>query len=98
MMSIRFNEENKIFQINTANTTYMMGILSGKHLIHLYYGNKMEDMDCKYLFRAAEGPETTHFLKREGLMFFETFPFEYPAYGTGDARDICLRVRSEGGH
>ena len=60
-MSIRFSKESKIFQINTLNTTYMMGILAGKHLIHLYYGNKMEDTDCSYLFRAPEGPETDHF-------------------------------------
>lgn len=97
-MSIRFSKESKIFQINTLNTTYMMGILAGKHLIHLYYGNKMEDTDCSYLFRAPEGPETDHFLKREGFMFFEQFPFEYPAHGTGDVRDNCLRVRTEGGH
>ena len=97
-MSIRFNEESKIFQINTKNTSYMMGILAGKHLLHLYYGNKIEDTDVSYLFRAAEGPETDHFLKREGLMFFEQFPFEYPAHGTGDVRDNCLRVRTEGGH
>ena len=61
-MSIRFNEENKIFQINTKNTSYMMGILAGKHLLHLYYGNKIEDTDVSYLFRDAEGPETDHFL------------------------------------
>ena len=97
-MGIKFNEKNKIFQINTQNTSYMMGILAGKHLLHLYYGKKMEDMNVKYLFRANEGPETDHFLKREGLMFFEQFPFEYPAHGTGDVRDNCLRVRTEGGH
>lgn len=97
-MSIRFNEDSKIFQINTPSTTYMMGILAEKHLMHLYYGNRMEDTDCAYLFRAAKGPETDHFLKREGFMFFEQFPFEYPAHGTGDVRDNCLRVRTEGGH
>lgn len=98
IMGIKVNEESKIFQISTLNTTYMMGVLAGKHLLHLYYGKKTEDMDCRYLMRAEETPAAMHELKREGLIFFETYPFEYPAHGTGDYRDNCLRVRSEGGH
>ena len=100
-MNINYNEETKIFQINTHNTTYMMGILGGKHLLHLYYGRKidyMEDMDCRYLFRKDESPKSLHSLKRAAVTFFNTFPFEYPAHGTGDCRHNCLRVRSEGGH
>lgn len=100
-MSIRYNEKTKIFHINTQNTTYMMGVLAGKHLLHLYYGKKIEyseDMDCRYLFRKDESPKSLHSLKRAAVTFFNTFPFEYPAHGTGDCRHNCLRVRSEGGH
>lgn len=97
-MSIRYNEETKIFQISTRNTTYMMGVFAGKYLLHLYYGRKMEDMDCRYLFRKDESPQSLHGLKRSTVTFLNTFPFEYPAYGTGDCRHSCLRVRTEGGH
>ena len=97
-MRIRFNEETKIFQINTLNTTYMMGVYMGKHLLHLYYGKKMEDMNCKHLFRSDESPASLHMWKKYGQRFFDTFSFEYPAYGTGDYKDIALRVRDAGGH
>lgn len=46
-MSIIYNPETKIFQISTLNTTYMMGVYSGKHLLHLYYGRKVEDTASK---------------------------------------------------
>ena len=42
--------ETKIFQISTQNTTYMMGVYAGKHLLHLYYGRRVEDADCSCLF------------------------------------------------
>lgn len=97
-MSIIYNPETKIFQISTLNTTYMMGVYAGKHLLHLYYGRKVEDTNCKYLFRKKETPQALHSLKRAAVTFFNTSPFEYPAYGTGDCRNTCLSVRSEGGH
>ena len=100
-MSIRYNEKTRIFHINTRSTTYMMGVLAGKHLLHLYYGKKIEyseEMDCRYLFRKDESPKSLHSLKRAAVTFFNTSPFEYPAHGTGDCRHNCLRVRSEGGH
>lgn len=97
-MSIRYNEKSKIFQINTRNTSYMMGIYAGKHLLHLHYGKKVEDTDCRYLFRREETPEALHSLKRAAVTFFNTAHFEYPAYGTGDCRTTCLCVRTEGGH
>ena len=68
-MSIRYNEKSKIFQINTRNTSYMMGIYAGKHLLHLHYGKKVEDTDCRYLFRREETPEALHSLKRAAVTF-----------------------------
>jgi len=96
-MMIRTNENKTIFQINTPNTTYMMGVGAGKYLIHLYYGKRIEDMECEYLLRMEDGAKTDRLLTRDKVSFFETYPFEYPAYGTGDYRNTCLSVRDEGG-
>ena len=40
-MSISFDEKNKVFNISTPNTTYLCGLFEDKHLIHIYYGNKI---------------------------------------------------------
>ena len=34
-MAIKVDEKQKIFSISTPNTTYMMGVLSPGHLLHL---------------------------------------------------------------
>lgn len=94
-MGIRVCEDRKIFQIQTPNTTYMMGVAGGKYLGHMYYGRKMDDMDGTYLMRWSNN-EHSHY--RSKLEDMDGFFFEYPTYGVGDFRDTCLRVRDEGGH
>ena len=97
-MGIVYHDESRIFQIHTKNTTYMMGVYAGIHLQHLYYGKNLTDPDCAYLFPQQETPEALHGMKRGGVDFFGTMPFEYPAFGTGDFRGTALTVRSKGGH
>jgi alpha-galactosidase len=97
-MGIVYLEDSKVFQIHTKNTTYMMGVYAGEHLQHLYYGKKLTDTNCGYLFPRKETPEAFHANKRGGVDFFNTMPFEYPVFGTGDFRGTALTVRSSGGY
>ncbi len=97
-MGIQVNEKGNVFCISTPNTSYIMGVFAEKHLMHMYYGRRMEDLDCEYLMRREDTPRGRWLIKRDGLGFFETAAFEYPAHGTGDFRDNCLRVRDEGGY
>lgn len=97
-MPITYNEKTHIFQINTENTTYLLGVYDGQYLMHLYYGERMEDTDCAYLFGRPENDQERHNLKRDRAPFFGTAAFEYPAAGTGDFRDNTLCVRDVGGH
>lgn len=95
-MAITYNEKTKIFAISTANTTYMCGVFTGRHLMHLYYGRRVEDTDCSYLFGHTQPAENT--FKRVDVPFYTGDPFEYPAFGTGDYRDSTLCVRDADGH
>ncbi len=98
-MAIKVCDEKKIFQINTPNTTYLMGVVKDKYLGHMYYGPRMEDCDGLYLLRAPQGEKADHFLyKKNKIGFMDSFSFEYPAWGTGDFRDTCLKVRDERGY
>ena len=40
-MAIIYNSENKTFHLRTSNTSYVMGVLEEKYLLHLYYGSKV---------------------------------------------------------
>ena len=96
-MAIKVDEKQKIFSISTVNTTYMMGVLQGGHLLHLYYGKLLEDMNAKYLLRHGETEDALYWRKKDEEFFFLTAAFEYPVWGTGDFRDVCLCVRDENG-
>ncbi len=97
-MGIRIYEKEQIFQIDTPNTTYLMGVTRGKYLGHMYYGPRIGDANGSYLLRTAAGPAADHAFQKDKLGFMEGFAFEYPAWGVGDYRDPALRVRDAGGH
>lgn len=97
-MGIKVNEEKKIFQLNTPNTTYLMGVARDQYLGHMYYGKKMDDCNGLYLLRMPEGKDAEHALVKDKIGLMDRFSFEYPVWGTGDFRDTCLQVRSESGH
>ena len=94
-MAIRIWEEGPIFQIQTAHTTYLMGVVMGRYLGHLYYGARMEDHHALYLARS--GAEADEAFFKNKLQFLDRFYFEYPVSGGGDFRDACLRVRDSQG-
>lgn len=98
-MPISFDEQKKIFKLDTKNTTYAMQVIRHGCLAHLYYGKKLIDNDLGYLIRginlsfaaypAEEVPDRS--------FSFGTTPLEYPAFGIGDFRTSCISVMGEDG-
>lgn len=82
---IRFDEANKVFYLETENTTYAIGIWNDEKLFHLYWGkrlvNPLEEVSLEnYLSR-------THVAKDIGGKYTsDVLPFEYSTYGTADMR------------
>ena len=97
-MAIHVNEKDQIFSISTKNTTYMMGVCAGEHLLHLYYGKRMEDLNAKYLIQFGDSEPALHWMHVDAEWFNQMAPFEYSAAGTGDFRDVCLQVRDVRGY
>lgn len=52
-MSICYGEKNQVFHLQTKNTSYIMKVVKGKYLSHVYWGKKIEtpDMDNAQLNR-----------------------------------------------
>ncbi len=44
-MAILVDEKNQIFHLQTKNTSYIMRVLEGKYLAHVYWGKKMDTPD-----------------------------------------------------
>ena len=82
-MSISFEENKKIFNLSTANTTYMIGLSPEGYVGHIYYGRKLKHACGKYMLRMEEQPGTPSVNAREKAAFMDFFAMEYPAGGTG---------------
>lgn len=95
---IRFDEKNKVFMLDTENTSYAFAIADGRYVCHLYYGKKLAQTDIRYLLREDEAPFTPAANKRETGAFLDYAPMEYPETGMGDYRDTALCIRSMAGH
>jgi len=94
-MAICFHEEKRIFQLDTKNSTYLIGLTPEGYLGHIYYGRKLHKEVNACLLRTAEAPFTPSVNKREKVSFMDSFPMEYPVGGIGDYRESCLNVRNE---
>lgn len=98
MLMIGFDEKNKVFLLDTENTTYAIAIVDDRYVEHLWYGAKIEGENLRYLLREDEAPFTPAVNKRETGAFLDCAPMEYPETGMGDYRESALCVRSMTGH
>lgn len=88
---------NKVFKIDTNNTSYIFGIVDEGYLGHLYYGDKIEDIDVAYLGRFEEYPFYPSKCNRERCSFLDLIKAEYPGHGIGDYREDAIRVKASDG-
>ena len=95
-MSIYHDRVKNIFKLDTANTSYLVGVLPDGHIGHIYYGRKLNHPCGDYLLRVAEVPPP-HRSKGSKINFLTNFPQEYSAGGTGDFRESCLELTNEFG-
>ena len=98
-MGIAYNEQSRIFKLDTPNTSYILGVEDKfGYLLHYYYGRKLHGDSVRYLSRTWEPPFTPERNDRDKLSFLDCAPFEYPMGGIGDFREHCLEIRTVGGY
>lgn len=98
-MRIAYNEKNRVFKLDTANTSYCIGIVDEENFVgHIYYGRKLSEDDLTYLLRTEEAPFIPSRNNRERTSFLDTFPMEYTGSDLGDYREGTLEIRTEHGY
>jgi alpha-galactosidase len=98
-MSISYWEKNKMFQLDTQNTSYLIKIVDKEQFVgHVYYGSRIQKQDATYLMRIEEAPFVPSVNNRERTTFLDSFPMEYSGNGIGDYRESSLEIRTTGGH
>ena len=99
-MGVIFLEKEKLFKLDTPNTTYIIGLVDAEGFLgHAYYGEKLNNIDgVRERMRIYEPPFTPETNERDRLSFLDSFPTEYSPHGVGDYRESSIRVRSSLGH
>ena len=97
-MSIRFLEHEKVFQIDTKNSTYQMKVDDYGFLLHLYYGRKTNGVMDYLLYHSDRGFSGNPYVVDTNRIYsMDTLPQEYPTLGTGDYRNPAMTVRNANG-
>lgn len=98
-MKITYNENNRVFALETENAGYYIGIVDKENFVgHIHYGKKISsDDEIQSLLRIYENPKVPSENERERLSFYDTFPCEYPCGGLGDFRESAINVSNSRG-
>ena len=98
-MGITYFEQERLFKLDTKNSSYVIGIVDKEGFVgHAYYGKRLGDDALSYLMRIYESAGTPETNGRDRLSFYDAFPMEYPTHGIGDFRESALRVEDAEGH
>ncbi len=97
-MGISYNQEARVFRLDTPGSTYLISLVDEMGFVcHAYYGRKIPDDNMNYLLRV--NPQFLPFRESgQQTNVLDELPLEYPCHGLGDFRESCLRVETEEGH
>ena len=89
-MGIIYNEEKKIFKLDTPKTSYVLGIGDEfGHLVHIYYGKTLASVDT-----LLDMPKVD---EKNKVWYFDGTKMEYPTGDIGDFREHCIEIEGENG-
>lgn len=97
-MKVIYDSDNKLFHLKTNKTSYIMGVLSNKYLVHLYYGKQLNEYTniCDNLPGSEDTPWNPIDVE-ELEMSTNLLPMEYPCYGSADFRTPAFHAEYENG-
>lgn len=94
---IYFAQEEKIFYLETDNTSYVMRLLPNGWLTHVHYGKKVGRDDFHY-YELFANQCFSPLIWQEGKMCSsDTVAKEYAAFGRGDLRGASFAAAGENG-
>jgi alpha-galactosidase len=85
IMGIIYNEEQRLFHLQTSESSYILQVLDCGYLAHLYWGKPIRNFN------------TGHALSKENFVNLDVLPQEYSVFGTGDLRTPSVEVLQKNG-
>lgn len=98
-MCISYNMDNQTFKLDTEKSSYVMKVVKGNFITHLYYGARIySDELNEVLFQINRGMAANPVEAGNSRSFsLDTLPLEYSGYGIGDFRSSALMIELEDG-
>ncbi len=97
-MSIIFDEQKRLFKLDTSDSSYVIGIYDEDYLLGLYYGAKIPDMHFdSFVKRAVAFSPANPALGHNGFSP-DTSPIEFGGVGAGDFRIAAVAIRNADGN
>ena len=95
-MSIRFDNQNKIFYLSGKECAYIFRVNSEGYLEHLYYGKALTEENLTYLFDGVANDFSPSYLEWKNACL-NVIPQEYAIYGRGDYRIPSVLIKMQNG-
>lgn len=94
---IKIDNNKLLFHLQGKETSYVMQVLDGGYLAHLYYGKRVNEYNGSnkiiYMDRGFAPNPTSE----DRTFSLDTIPQEYQAFGNGDFRIPAYQVKLENG-
>jgi len=96
-MAIIYEKNIKTFHLRTQTTSYILKVLESNHVLHLYWGKKINTNNLDYLIE--ENLWGSFLANTDDIETFqlEATPEEYPGYGSTDLRSPAIELQFEDG-
>lgn len=98
-MAIVFSENRSTFSLHTAKTTYQMKVSPLGYLLHVYYGERIEDQDISDLITHYDrgfSPNPNQ-AGNDRTISLDVLPQEFSSAGVGDFRISSIEVENGDG-
>ena len=94
-MGIEFENEKRIFTLQTDHTTYQFQADAYGFLLHLYYGKTVYGgMDYLLTYYDRGFSANPYDANQDRTYSMDALPQEFPTSGTGDFRSPALTVKN----
>lgn len=96
-MKIHYDTEQQVFHLQAGGTSYVMQVLKGGYLTHLYWGKKIQTYRKSNPLLFIDRGFSPNPDPADRTFSLDTIPHEYPAYGNGDFRKPAYQVQLANG-
>ena len=96
-MSVSYDENNKVFNIKTPNTSYILAVFADKYLLNMYYGKRIDGFSPDFYNFPTKTQAFSSTRIGDTDLSDNVLPTEYPCYGSADFRTPAFHAEYENG-